>query len=87
MLRRVAPVRTDVSKERIASIIRATIISELGTTLAVNNQSTLDTLKTEALLSSETSVLTRAIRRNITEEGILHSHGRENLKSYMTLTG
>jgi hypothetical protein len=34
---------------------------------------------------SETSVLTRAIRRNIPEDGILHSHLRENLKSYMEL--
>jgi hypothetical protein len=29
-----------------------------------------------------TSVLTRAIRRNIPEDTILHSHHRENLKSY-----
>jgi hypothetical protein len=36
----------------------------------------------EALSSSETSVLTRAIQRNIPENDILHSHRRENLKSY-----
>jgi hypothetical protein len=36
----------------------------------------------EALSSSETSVLTRATWRNITEDAILHSRRLENLKSY-----
>jgi hypothetical protein len=41
----------------------------------------------ETLRSSETSALTRATRLNIPEDGILHSHRREDLKSYIALTG
>jgi hypothetical protein len=40
-------------------------------------------LKMEAMRSSETSVHTRSTWRHIPEDGILHSHCRENLKSYM----
>jgi hypothetical protein len=36
-----------------------------------------------ALCTSETSVLIRAIRHNIPEDTILHSHRRENPKSYV----
>jgi hypothetical protein len=45
------------------------------------------TLMMEAIRSSEISVLTRAIRRDIPVHAILHSHSREHLKSYIALTG
>jgi hypothetical protein len=71
MLRPVALVRTDVSEELIASFIRVTRICELGTTVVTASV---------VPSSSETSVLTRATRRNDPEkDAILHSHRRENL--------
>jgi hypothetical protein len=41
MLRRLALVRTDVSEERSASIIRVTRIGELGTLAVTSNRRTL----------------------------------------------
>jgi hypothetical protein len=39
----------------------------------------------EAICSSGTSAHTRFARRLIPEDGILHNHRRENLKSYTSL--
>jgi hypothetical protein len=39
------------------------------------------------IFSSKPSDLTRATRHHIPEDGILHSHCRENLKSYMDSSG
>jgi hypothetical protein len=41
----------------------------------------------EAIRSSETSVHTRATRRPLSEDFILHSYCRENVKYYIALTG
>jgi hypothetical protein len=67
MLRCVAFVKTDVSEESRASIIRVTWMDEIGTTLRVTTN--------------------RRTLRNIPEHGNLHSKRRENLKSYIALTG
>jgi hypothetical protein len=86
MLCQVALVKTDVSDELSASIIRVTS-RLLVTANIVPSSPIIVSLMMETLSSSETSVLTRATWRNIQEDDILHSHLCEKLKSYIALTG
>jgi hypothetical protein len=58
MLRRVAPVGTEVSEERSANVVLTSPI--------------LVSLMIEELRSSEMSVTPRVTRRNIREDGMLH---------------
>jgi hypothetical protein len=70
-------VGTDVSKERI-SIARVEESASLSLLI-------LSTQKMEVISSSESSVLISSTLRHIPEDGILHSHRRETLKSYTKL--
>jgi hypothetical protein len=59
----------------------------LVTANIVHSSLILVILMMEAIRISETSVLTRSTLRNIPGDVILHSHRRENLKSYIALAG
>jgi hypothetical protein len=65
ILRRVILVRTDISEERIASIIRVAV------TANVPGSPILVTLTMKAIPFSETSVCTGATWHKIQEDGIL----------------
>jgi hypothetical protein len=85
MLRCVALVRTDVSEDQV--LFFRSVRRLLLTTKVVPSSSIFVTLMMKALGSSETSVLTRATQRNISEDAILRSRRHENLKPYIALTG
>jgi hypothetical protein len=87
MLRRMALVRTNISEEISASFIRVTRIGELGTTLALTTTHT----RNDSCYPDEGGAMflrnvgsSRATRRNIPEDAILHSHPRKKtFKSYL----
>jgi hypothetical protein len=64
MLRRVALVRTDVSEERSASIIRVTKIDELGTLAVTSNRRNATFVKTDVSEERSASII-RVIKSTI----------------------
>jgi hypothetical protein len=72
MLRRVAPVRTDVMED-IMLYVLSSVFRLQFTANVIPIAPILVTLIMETIRSFETSFLTGAKRRNIPEDGILHA--------------
>jgi hypothetical protein len=72
-----------VSKEML---ILGSVLRLLVTANVVPSSPFLVTVMMKGLRSTETSVPTRATRRKIPEDHILHSHRRGNLRSYTLCT-
>jgi hypothetical protein len=66
----------------VVHLFLRSVLQLLVTVNVVPSSPILVTLMMEPIRSSETSVLTRATRRNIQEDDILHSDRRENHESY-----
>jgi hypothetical protein len=70
----------------LKNVVALRIVLQLLVTAYVVPSSLIrSTLMMEAIHSSKMQFLTRATLRHITEDGILHSHRRENLKSYIPI--
>jgi hypothetical protein len=68
--------------EAILLVLRS-VLRLLVTANVIPSSAILVSLMMEAICSSEASVHSTAIRRNISLDGILHSHRRDNLSSNM----
>jgi hypothetical protein len=66
-------------------IIFPSVLLLLVTANVLPSSTILVTLMMDAIRYSEALVLTKATWRNIPEDGILHSHHREDLESYKIL--
>jgi hypothetical protein len=85
--RKMSPPSSEWKESAKCLVFRRSVLQLLDNTNDFPRSLILFTLMMEAILSSETSVLIRVIRRQSQEDGFLHSHRGENLKSYKALTG
>jgi hypothetical protein len=68
-------------------VFHRSVLQLLVTAKVVPSSMILVTLMMEGIHSFEMSVVTRPTQRNIPDDGILHSHPGETLKSYIALNG